>query len=65
MAAVNSALNFVLEKISMSIARKDNTNDNRYEDVVTTLDMTYKFTDLSSNRLRSTGLVSMSQTVMK
>ena len=60
-----TALNFVLENITMSVVKKDNTSDNRYENVVTTLDMTYKFTDLTSNRLRSDGLVSMSQQVLK
>lgn len=60
-----TALNFVLEKMTMSVVKKDNSSDNRYENVVTTLDMTYKFTDLTSNRLRSVGLVSMSQQVLK
>ena len=60
-----TALKFVLENITMSVVKKDNTSDNRYENVVTTLDMTYKFTDLASNRLRSDGLVSMSQQVLK
>lgn len=63
--APNADINFVLEKIEMTISKGENKNDNRYENVTTALDMTYKFTDLSSNRLRSEGLVSMSQKKLK
>lgn len=65
MTSINPDLNFVLENATMNINKKENSTDQRYEKVTITLDMTYKFTDLSSNRLRSEGLVSMSQTVLK
>ncbi|MDD3079949.1 MAG: DUF4361 domain-containing protein [Paludibacter sp.] len=65
MESTNSDLNFVLEKATKSISKMENSTDLRYEKVTTTLDMTYKFTDLSSNRLRSEGLVSMTQLVLK
>lgn len=61
----NSDLGLVLENISINISKTENSTDQRYEDVTTTLDMTYKFTDVSLNRLRAVGLVSMKQSVLK
>lgn len=60
----NPALDLVPESILMTVSKKQNSSDHRYEDVTTTLDMTYKFTDISSDRLRAQGLVSMTQSVL-
>ena len=61
----NVDLDIVLENASVSIAEQVNTSDQRFVNLTTTLDMTYKFTDVDGNRLRSEGMMSMMQSVLK
>ena len=61
----NADLDVVLESASVTYAEQENTSDQRYVNLTTTFDLTYKFTDIEGNRLRTQGMMSMMQTVLK
>lgn len=64
----NSALNFVAESASVSVRKVDNENNMRYQNMIYTLIMHYKFNDLAPTnpaRLRAQGTVTLTQTVLR